>query len=395
MSSETRTSHLRSHIQSLLSFYTPLIIDPTGGYHNQLLDDGTVYDHGTKHVVGTARFVVCYAYAARVFPEREREFIEVCEHGVKFLMGEHWDEEHGGFTWVLQKQGDGAGDGAGGGTAFVVEDGNKWGCVALATDNYRLALLCLHARTIALNPTSSKRTEALLFTLQPFLFTRVWPLLFAHSILSLHFARRYSVAFSLLALSSASLSGVQNLEPSLSRVHDLLKTFQDGDTGAFIDSFDRPLKTPSTYRGQNSNMHMCEGLIASYEATGNREHLAAAARVAKLLTLTLAGGCGWVIEHYDEQWVADPDKNRDVDAASEEYVFRPPGYQPGHSMEWAKLLVLLDRHTASTGTGNATGEGELQCISSKLAAQNHRLKTTGKDHLETTGLEQQVQNVRS
>ena len=55
---------LRHQIKSILHFYEPVVRDPRGGFHNQLLDDGTVYDPGTKHVVGTCRFIVNYALAA-------------------------------------------------------------------------------------------------------------------------------------------------------------------------------------------------------------------------------------------------------------------------------------------------------------------------------------------
>ena len=36
-------------------------------------------------------------------------------------------------------------------------------------------------------------------------------------------------------------------------------------------------------------------------------------------------------------------RRQDVDPTSEEYIFRPYGFQPGHSVEWAKLLLLLER----------------------------------------------------
>ena len=35
---------LREQINSILKFYAPVVRDPHGGFHNQLLDDGTVYD---------------------------------------------------------------------------------------------------------------------------------------------------------------------------------------------------------------------------------------------------------------------------------------------------------------------------------------------------------------
>jgi mannose/cellobiose epimerase-like protein (N-acyl-D-glucosamine 2-epimerase family) len=41
-----------------------------------------------------------------------------------------------------------------------------------------------------------------------------------------------------------------------------------------------------------------------------------------------------------------------------EYIFRPPGFQPGHNAEWAKLLVLLDRHYAVLSDSGATNPSE-------------------------------------
>ena len=90
---------LREQINSILKFYAPVVRDPRGGFHNQLLDDGTVYDPSTKHVVGTCRFIVNYALAASV-AEDDAEVdhhlelcthggLELCTHGVNFLIKEH------------------------------------------------------------------------------------------------------------------------------------------------------------------------------------------------------------------------------------------------------------------------------------------------------------------
>jgi mannose/cellobiose epimerase-like protein (N-acyl-D-glucosamine 2-epimerase family) len=47
-----------------------------------------------------------------------------------------------------------------------------------------------------------------------------------------------------------------------------------------------------------------------------------------------------VWEHYDASWNVDWDYNRD----DPKHLFRPWGYQPGHQTEWAKLLLILERH---------------------------------------------------
>ena len=276
---------LRQHISSILDFFEPVVRDEErGGFHNQLRDDGTVYEAETKHVVGTCRFTVNYALAARCFPERADHYRELCARGVAFLMGPQRDEAHGGFSWVA------------GGEA--VADHRKY---------------C------------------------------------------------YSVAFALLALSHAHTAGVAGSAEHLRYVLELAESkYFEPAHGLYIDSYPREMAAPDSYRGQNANMHMCEALLAVYEATGERAHLERAAKLAHKLTVQLPASCGteWVVEHYSSSWVADPQKNADADPLSEEYIFRPPGYQPGHAVEWAKLLVLLERYTAALGAPERAKGGE-------------------------------------
>lgn len=97
----------------------------------------------------------------------------------------------------------------------------------------------------------------------------------------------------------------------------------------------------STYRGQNANMHSCEALIAAYEASGSVHFLHRAERIAHTITQDQAGlANGWIWEHYHSDWNIDWEYNRH----DQSNMFRPWGYQPGHMTEWAKLLLLLERH---------------------------------------------------
>ena len=99
--------------------------------------------------------------------------------------------------------------------------------------------------------------------------------------------------------------------------------------------------------------------IALYEATGERLHLTRATEIAHKLCVSLpnSAGCnGKVVEHYTSEWKPDPEKNKDVDPASEEYIFRPFGFQPGHSFEWVKLIVMIERlHTAAGSSEDERG----------------------------------------
>jgi len=88
-------------------------------------------------------------------------------------------------------------------------------------------------------------------------------------------------------------------------------------------------------------MHMTEAMIAAFEATGDRRYLDRAELIARRICVDLAattGGTVW--EHYRSDWAADWDYNKDDPL----HLFRPYGFLPGHSTEWAKLLVVLERY---------------------------------------------------
>jgi mannose/cellobiose epimerase-like protein (N-acyl-D-glucosamine 2-epimerase family) len=104
------------------------------------------------------------------------------------------------------------------------------------------------------------------------------------------------------------------------------------------------LKSLDPYRGQNANMHLCEAFLAAYEATGEDRYLDRAECLAKRFAgelADLAGGLIW--EHYDTGWQVDLDYNRDRPGD----LFKPWGFQPGHQVEWAKLLLQLNSHRPS------------------------------------------------
>jgi mannose/cellobiose epimerase-like protein (N-acyl-D-glucosamine 2-epimerase family) len=97
-----REPFLRDQINKILNFYAPRCYDEKGGFHNQLLDDGTVFDASTKHVVGTCRYVVNFCLAFKLFGGARNK--ELAAHGIDFLMTRHMDSEHGGLAWVLDME---------------------------------------------------------------------------------------------------------------------------------------------------------------------------------------------------------------------------------------------------------------------------------------------------
>lgn len=99
--------------------------------------------------------------------------------------------------------------------------------------------------------------------------------------------------------------------------------------------------TESTgYRGLNENMHACEALLAAYWATDRSRYLEQALTIAERLTLKFPEQTdGRLWEHYTSDWDHDFDYNQ----SQPQHRFRPYGYQPGHHLEWVKLLADLNR----------------------------------------------------
>ena len=154
----------------------------------------------------------------------------------------------------------------------------------------------------------------------------------------------YGHAFVLLAYARATAAGVDGVATGLDATVDLLdERFRDG-TGCLRSDCAPDWTEREPYRGQNANMHACEAYLAAYEATGDGEHLDRARRIAERITVDLAAETGGLLwEHYDAHWNHEFAYNAD----EPRHRFRPPGYQPGHHVEWAKLCALLDRYDAT------------------------------------------------
>lgn len=159
----------------------------------------------------------------------------------------------------------------------------------------------------------------------------------------------YGLAFVLLAYSHALLAGETEARAWISETFELMeRRFWDARHGLYADEASADWTRLDDYRGQNANMHACEALIAAFEATGERAYLLRAETLARHITqrqAALAGNLIW--EHYRPDWSVDWDYNRD----DKSNIFRPWGYQPGHLTEWAKLLLLLERHAPDLAHG--------------------------------------------
>lgn len=146
----------------------------------------------------------------------------------------------------------------------------------------------------------------------------------------------YGHAFVLLAASSAKVVGHPLADRLLTDITQVLEEhFWEERYGAVAEEFSRDWSPITLYRGQNSNMHLTEALMAAFEVSGDRTYLQNAERIAELIIGRHAASLDYrVAEHFKEDWSLDRDY-RGYD------VFRPFGTTPGHWLEWARLLLQL------------------------------------------------------
>ena len=146
----------------------------------------------------------------------------------------------------------------------------------------------------------------------------------------------YGHAFVLLAAADAKMLGHPLADKLLADITEILDTrFWDETHGAVSEEYARDWSRISDYRGQNSNMHLTEALMAAFEATGEAEYLRKAGRIASLIIGRHAASLDYAVaEHFDSAWNLD----RNYRGSD---MFRPAGTTPGHWLEWSRLLAQL------------------------------------------------------
>ena len=152
----------------------------------------------------------------------------------------------------------------------------------------------------------------------------------------------YGHAFVLLAAAVATKAQIKGAKEFISEIYEILENnFWDEESNLYLDEMDKGWKNISPYRGQNANMHMCEAMLSAYEATKEKRYLNRARTLAKRICLDLAKKTnGLIWEHYDSDWNPDWDYNKD----DPKHMFKPYGFNLGHSIEWSKLLLILERY---------------------------------------------------
>jgi len=158
----------------------------------------------------------------------------------------------------------------------------------------------------------------------------------------------YAHAHTLLAAASATAAGLPGAEPALAAATAAIERhFWSDAEGAALESWDAAFTESEPYRGANSNMHSVEAYLTAADATGDRVWLDRAASVAARLIDGQARAHAWRIpEHYDEHWRPRLDYNHDRRSDQ----FRPYGTTPGHSFEWARLLLTLEAALQAVGS---------------------------------------------
>jgi sulfoquinovose isomerase len=144
----------------------------------------------------------------------------------------------------------------------------------------------------------------------------------------------YGHVFVLLAAASAMEVGHPDAARLMRDVLEVLdRRFWEDGPGLYRDEWNRDWTPFSIYRGMNANMHAVEALLSAFEATGEAVHLARAGRILDKFTVQIAPVEGWHIpEHFTEDWKIDR-------AYAGNPMFRPAGTTPGHSLEFARLLL--------------------------------------------------------
>lgn len=172
----------------------------------------------------------------------------------------------------------------------------------------------------------------------------------------------YGHAFVLLAASSAALAGHESddlFDEALKTIDD---HFWSAEDGASREGFTREWDELEPYRGANSNMHLCEALLAASDARQRADLAARAESIARLLIDRHARAHEWMLpEHYDASWQARPEYNKDrLDDR-----FRPYGVTIGHLLEWSRLLCCVAE--ATNGRGSWLSEAAVALFGTAVA----------------------------
>lgn len=98
----TDPAELKEQVFKVLNFYYPQCIDKeNGGYYEGMLDDGSINDHHTKNLVGTARFIYIFSVGKLLNGPDWCEKAAV--QGINFLQEHFLDKQNNGYYFELDQ----------------------------------------------------------------------------------------------------------------------------------------------------------------------------------------------------------------------------------------------------------------------------------------------------
>lgn len=144
-----------------------------------------------------------------------------------------------------------------------------------------------------------------------------------------------------LGAATAVLAGIDRAKPLLAQVISIIdERLWDSSTQTLRESFAEDWSDSEDYRGANANMHGIEAFIAIGKATQDPRWHERSLAVADRLINRHARAHDWLLpEHYTANW----EELLDYNADEPNHPFRPYGATFGHSLEWARFLLELER----------------------------------------------------
>lgn len=92
---------LKQHSQSIIDFYSERCIDINlGGYYQNYLDNGELFDEGFKQLVSSTRMVINFCRAATLL--NNKTYLEKAKHGLNYIEKQHWRNDKQVYAWTLR-----------------------------------------------------------------------------------------------------------------------------------------------------------------------------------------------------------------------------------------------------------------------------------------------------
>lgn len=145
----------------------------------------------------------------------------------------------------------------------------------------------------------------------------------------------YAHAFVILAGCSAVLAKRPEGERLVKEALELFdKRFWDNEQQLTFDTWNTEFTDLDGYRGLNANMHTVEAFLAVADVLGKEEYRQRAGKIIDKVIVWAKENSWRIPEHYDSNWVADLECNKE----KPDDPFKPYGATPGHGIEWARLI---------------------------------------------------------